>query len=315
MWQPAGGASSGSSGRQSVSVEEYVQQRAAAASAPVLSHSRGSSMALGNARSTTPTPSMGHARSPSGNTLGAGRSTTPTPTMARTISDDMLTKRHSRSSSADLLQRPNSRGANSILDAASAQRASSQLSARELEQVAKMTGSPLISMAGGGPPAQSPGLVGAIQAREKEKLQVKAGYSTQTMQNAIDQRERQMHQKRMQQQEAYHRQQQQLQQRAMHQQNASQGQMRFPPQQQRLWQGQPQQGAGYGQMGAGYRQPPMGAGYRPGPTGLGHPQPGQPRSAGLRSPPLRGPAPGVPAQGQYRVPQGGQGPIYQGNAF
>lgn len=313
MWQPAhpvGGASSGSSGGQSVSVEEYVQQRAAAASAPVLSHSRGSSNALGGARSTTPTPSMGHARSPSGNTLGPGRSTTPTPTMARTISDDMLTKRHSRGSSTDLLQRPNSRGANSILDAASSQRASSQLSARELEQVAKMTGSPLISMAGSGPPAQSPGLVGAIQAREKEKLQVKAGYSSQTMQNAISQRERQMHQKQMQQQQAYQHQQQQQ---AMHHPNMSQGQVRYPPQQQRLWQGQPQ-GYGYGQMGSGYRQPPMGAGYRPGPTGLGHPAQGQPRSGGVRSPPLRGPAPGVP-HGQYRHPQGGQGPMYQGNAF
>ncbi|MBE3048219.1 hypothetical protein IMZ48_38090, partial [Candidatus Bathyarchaeota archaeon] len=244
--------------------------------------------------------------------LGPGRSTTPTPTMVRTISDDVLTKRHSRGSSTDLLQRPNSRGANSMLDAAAAQRASSQLSARELEQVAKMTGSPLISVAGGGRPAQSPGLVGAIQAREKEKLQVKAGYSSQTMQNAINQRERQMHQKQMKQQQAFQQQQQQQQQ-AMHHPNMPGVQTRFPPQQQRLWQGQagPQQGYGFGQMGAGYRQPAMGAGYRPGPTGLGHSQQqGQPRSASVRSPPLRGPAPGVPAQQQYRQPQGGQG-----NAF
>lgn len=308
MWQPATGAGSSSSGGQSVSVEEYVQQRAAAASTPVVSHSRSSSNVLGTGRSTTPTPTMGHARSPSGNTLGPGSSSTPTLPIARTTSDDILTKRHSRSSSADLLQRPNSRGASSILDSANAQRPSSQLSARELERVAKMTGSPLISMAGNGPSTQKAGLVGAIEAREKEKVQVKAGYSSQTMQNAVNQRERHMQQKQRQQQQA------------MYHPNVSQGQRRFPPQQGMMWQGQipPQQEYGYGQMGGGYRQPHMGAGYRPGPTGLGQVQPGQPRSPNVRSPPLRGPAPGVPpgmSAQQYRYPQAGQGPLYQGNAF
>lgn len=316
MWQPATGTGSSSSGRQSVSVEDYVQQRAVAASTPVVSHSRSSSNALGTGRSTTPTMTLGHARSPSGNTLG---SSTPTPPITRTTSDDILTKRHSRGSSTDLLQRPNSRGASSILDAANAQRPSSQLSARELERVAKMTGSPLISMAGNGPSTQKAGLVGAIEAREKEKVQVKAGYSSQTMQNAINQRERQMQQKQRQQQHQHQQQQQ-----GMYHPNMSQGQMRMPPQQGMMWQGQipPQQGYGYGQMGGGYRQPPMGAGYRPGPTGLGQPQVGQPRSPSVRSPPLRGPAPGVPPgmpaqqqQPQYRYPQAGQGPLYQGNAF
>ncbi|KAL2110107.1 hypothetical protein VUR80DRAFT_1625 [Thermomyces stellatus] len=311
MWQPAAGAGSSGSGGQGVSVEDFVQQRAAAASAPVVSHSRASSNALGTGRSTTPTPVMAHARSPSGNTLGPGRSSTPTLPMARVASPDIATKRHVRSNSADLLQGLNSRGANSSVDAANAQRRLSQLSARELERVAKMTGSPLISMGGNGPSTQRPGLVGAIEAREKEKLQVKAGYSSQTMQNAINQRERHMQQKQRQQQQA------------THQPNMSQGQMRFPPQQGAMLQTQmlPQQAYGSGNMGVGYRQPPMGAGYRPGPTGLGHPQPGQPRSSGVRSPPLRGPAPGVPhgmplpQEQQYRYPQAGQGPPYQGNVF
>ena len=108
----------------------------------------------------------------------------------------------------------------------------------------------------------------------------------------------------------------------MHHPNMSQGQMRFPQQQGMMhWQGPPpQQGYGYGAMGVGYRQPPMGAGYRPGPTGLALPQQGQPRSPGLRAPPLRGSAPGVahamsPPPQQYRYPQGGQGPMYQGNVF
>ncbi|GKT72469.1 PH domain-containing protein [Colletotrichum tofieldiae] len=120
-WQP--GAAAVPTG-QGISPEQFVQQRAAHAT----------------------TPMYAHGRTPSGNILTM-RSMTPTPAMNRSGSSEMLA-RHSRSSSADLLQRPSSRGANTMLDIASSGEVSSHLSAREQEHVARMTGSPLITMAG-----------------------------------------------------------------------------------------------------------------------------------------------------------------------
>ncbi|RBA16377.1 hypothetical protein FPRO05_11712 [Fusarium proliferatum] len=115
-WQP--GASTPPSNAHGLSPEEFVQQRAA------------------------------HARSASSNTLGGS----PSSGMKRTSSSDMLQAiqngRHSRSSSADLLARPGSRGASSTLNFASSGETSSHLSAREQEHVARLTGQPLISMPG-----------------------------------------------------------------------------------------------------------------------------------------------------------------------
>lgn len=350
MWQPASGSGSGSGSASpgGASVESYVQQRAAAVSA-LMSHSRTSSGTL-LGRSTTPT--MAHGRTPSGNTL---RAMTPSPSMTRTLSEDLLTKRHSRpgsadllkrhsrSSSADLLARPGSRGAATVLDAGG-QEAGSRLSARDLEHVARATGSPLISMAGGNRQAQgNVGLMGAIEAREREKREVRAGYSSQTVVNAMQQRERQVSQMQAQQQQQQQQYQQQMQQQQamqiqhpnlsqgqmqmrhhpnasqgqmqMHHANLSQGQMRFPPQQERLWQGQPSP-PGYGNVPPG--------GHRQGSMGGGYPQQGQPRSPGPR-----GQSPGVPygmgppqfqrqpqpqqfQQQQFGYPQGGRG-MYQGN--
>lgn len=113
---------------------------------------------------------------------------------------------HSRSSSADLLgQRPSSQGASGALSGGAGD-VSSHLSAREQEHLARVTGTPLISMAGNGrnSPGGGAGLVGAIAAREQERQQAKDGMRSQTLQNAINARQLQ--------QEDQYRQQQQLQQ-------------------------------------------------------------------------------------------------------
>lgn len=72
---------------------------------------------------------------------------------------------------------------------------SSHLSAREQEHVARMTNSPLLNLNARktqGPPAA--GLVGAIEAREQEKKQIRQGISGQMVQHAIAQRQQQAQQ-------------------------------------------------------------------------------------------------------------------------
>ncbi|KAK7741133.1 hypothetical protein SLS63_000686 [Diaporthe eres] len=196
-WQP-GVAVGGGSGRDgALSPEEFVAQRAAAATAPQYAHQR----------------------TPSGNALA---NMAPSPPMRRSASQDYLSKRHSRSSSADLLQRPPSRGSGNILGVSGSGGASTTLSAREQEHLARTTGTPLISMATNSGPgqAQGPGLVGAIDAREREKAQMKQGYQSQTVQNAIHQRQQQQHVQQQQQQYA-----QQQQQYSQQQQQYAQQQM------------------------------------------------------------------------------------------
>ncbi|RSL52284.1 hypothetical protein CEP51_015083 [Fusarium floridanum] len=328
-WQP--GASAASSGSQGLSAEQFVQQRAA------------------------------HARSASSNTLSGGRPTTPGGSMKRTSSYDMLqglqggSGRHSRNSSADMLSRPGSRGANSALNFASPGDAPSHLSAREQEQVARLTGAPLISMPGHqrqgsqgsamlGHQRQASsgsGLVAAIEAREREKQQMKQGMSSQAVQQAINQRQQQQaamayqqqvtqqHQQQLAQQQMAQQQmaqQQMAQQQMMQQQLAQQQQMaqQQAAYQQQAYQQQQQQqqmGGAYSTMGQGGGQ--YGAGGMP----YGGPQQqaggyGQPASF---SRPLRTPQPVdprfVPPQGQYGPAPGSQQaprnvhPQYQGQAF
>ncbi|KAL7628378.1 hypothetical protein AAE478_002580 [Parahypoxylon ruwenzoriense] len=169
IWQPAAlNARSNSPGPHGISAEEYVQQRAAASAAPLYSH---------------------HHRHSSGNTLGGFRAGTPTPPLNRGQGPDYVGASHSRNSSQDLLQRPGSRGAGAVLGG---QGGDTYLSAREQEHVARVTGSPLINMAGNkNPPQKSGGLVGAIEAREREKQQMKQGWSSQAAQHAINQRQQQ----------------------------------------------------------------------------------------------------------------------------
>ena len=97
---------------------------------------------------------------------------------------------HSRNSSGDLLAsgRPASQGMGPVL---SAGEASSYLSAREQEHVARVTGGPLIAFGPGKGPSQTQsGLVGAIDARERERAQMRQGIGGQAVAQAIDQRHR-----------------------------------------------------------------------------------------------------------------------------
>ena len=159
-WQPGatiGGGSPGS--RQPVTPEQFVQQRAAA---------------------NRITPVYAHSRKQSG---------TP-PQHSRNNSSDW--SNHGRQSPAlhDFPSRPHSRGASTIMNNTTDY--SSHLSAREQEHVARVTGSPLINVPSN-PKKGLPGtgLIGAIEAREKEKKDIKEGLSGQMVQHAIAQRQQQ----------------------------------------------------------------------------------------------------------------------------
>ncbi|ROV89968.1 hypothetical protein VMCG_10118 [Cytospora schulzeri] len=139
-WQP--GVAIGGGGQDgALSPEAFVAQRAAAPTSPMYAHQR----------------------TPSGNTIAQMGASPP---LKRTGSQDYLTRRHSRSNSADLLQRPNSPGAGKMLGGINGTGgASTGLSAREQEHLARATGAPLISVATNNQsPSQGPGLVGAIEA-------------------------------------------------------------------------------------------------------------------------------------------------------
>ncbi|KAL8917764.1 MAG: hypothetical protein Q9208_007744 [Pyrenodesmia sp. 3 TL-2023] len=165
-WQPAtSGGSPGS--RQSITPEQFVQQRATA---------------------SRMTPIYAHGRKPPG---------APSPSGSRHPSGEVPTQQqpqHGRQSSfaKELPPRPISRAASTMMNAPSGD-VSAHLSAREQEHVARVTGSPLINMAASSPrPGQGPpggGLVGAIEAREKEKREMREGVSSHMVQHAIAQRQ------------------------------------------------------------------------------------------------------------------------------
>lgn len=163
-WQP--GAATVGSGRKSsgpgITAEKFVQQRATAnrAVTPVYAHHKN--------RSTGHLP-------------------------------------HERPGSVDWSKRKEVGSRPSSSDAAAMlgqqQDYTSHLSAREQEHVAKMTNSPLVDVNSRRqqiPPAPA-GLVGAIEAREQEKKQLRQGVSGQMVQHAIAQRQQQA----MQQYQAY----------------------------------------------------------------------------------------------------------------
>jgi len=155
-WQPGVTAGSGSPGnRQSITPEQFVQQRAAANRAvPVYAH--------GRKQSGTPP----HGSRQSSVDWGAQNIRQETP------------------------PRPNSRGASTVMNTSTDY--SARLSAREQEHVARVTGLPLINVAGldvPRPTIQGGGLVGAIEAREQEKKAIKQGVSGQMVQHAIAQRQ------------------------------------------------------------------------------------------------------------------------------
>lgn len=172
-WQPGMAVSTNVPGTQSITPEQFVQQRAAVAAT---------------------TPLYAHQRQQSSNSLGLqglGRNT-PTPPLVRNRSSELLVLGHSRNNSSDLLQRPGSRGALASLGPSGSGDLASTLSAREQEHVARMTGQPLVNMAqhSKAPIAQA-GLVGAISEREKEKAQMKKGINSQAVEYAIAQRQQQ----------------------------------------------------------------------------------------------------------------------------
>lgn len=198
------------------------------------------------------------------------RSKTPEPfTGRRRSSQELLT--HLRRKSADLLQRPGSRGANHGFGIGSSGEMTSHLSAREQEQIARMTGAPLVGVAGRGADhrPQSPGgsgLVGTIEARERERQHMRQGLSNQAAQAV---------------QHAAYRQQQ-----PMHQQ---------PP--------FPQQGYSqpvHGQPGWHPNPHSMTRGGSPGPYGSPRPQQQPPHGGGPMPPPQQGggyrPMPGPPGR-------------------
>lgn len=168
-WQPGSGLkATAAHNYNAVSPEQFVQQRAAAPSTPVFVHQR----------------------SPSSQTVTDFRAATPVSPLRRPGPYSA----HSRHHSAELLSsgRPASRGPVAVLSGAEV---SSHLSAREQEYVARVTGTPLIAMAGNKSDAQpKSGLVGAIQHREKERAQMKQGVSGQAVAHAIDQRQREQNQ-------------------------------------------------------------------------------------------------------------------------
>ena len=164
-WQP--GAQVGQASpiaKQSITAEEFVAQRAAAnrVVTPIYAH--------GRQGSSSPTP----------------------PAASRNPSGDWPLHQQKRQSSYghELPPRPSSRTASTLMNMSGDYTA--HLSAREQEHVARTTGSPLINMAGNnnksaGP--QSGGLVGAIEAREREKKEMKKGLGGQAVQQAIAQRQ------------------------------------------------------------------------------------------------------------------------------
>lgn len=166
-WQPGAQIGASSPGaRQPITPEQFVHQRAAANRmvTPIYAH--------GRQGSAIPTP----------------------PAMPRNLSGEWPVQQQKRQSSYgnELAARSHSWTASTLMNTFGDYTA--HLSAREQEHVAKATGSPLINMAGNphkNAPAQGGGLIGAIEAREREKKDAKQGLSGQAIQQAIAQRQQQ----------------------------------------------------------------------------------------------------------------------------
>lgn len=161
-WQPPGATIGGGSpgSRQSITPEQFVQQRAASRATPVYAHSPRAS------------------------------GSTPPPT-SRNVSAERPGQQHVRKTSyaRELQQSPRGQGTSNTANAQGDYAAN--LSAREQEHVARVTGSPLINMAAksGKQAPQGGGLIGAIEAREQERKDIRQGMTNQAVQHAIAQRQ------------------------------------------------------------------------------------------------------------------------------
>lgn len=162
LWQPGMASGRPVTPGGGLTPEQYVQQRAAP-SPPMHGHSR----------SRTPSNPMLAQRPASGDWAHRGRSKSP---MTTTQGD-----------------RPLSRGAQSMLNH---NNNSTNLSAREQEHVARMTGSSFFNMSTDNRRPQSQvnpmGLVSAIDSREREKREMREGMSNQMVQQAIAHRQQNM---------------------------------------------------------------------------------------------------------------------------
>ena len=159
-WQP--GTTIGNrnpSPGQTISPEQFVQQRASASRA---------------------TPIYAHARKTSGTPPQISRQTSTTPPTSRHGSNDWTNQNKYQQA----------RGPTPVGNAPADYAA--HLSAREQEHVARVTGSPLINVDSNRKTTpQGTGLIGAIEAREREKKEIKQGISSQAVQHAIAQRQQQ----------------------------------------------------------------------------------------------------------------------------
>ena len=175
----------------SITAEQFVQQRAAAGRmTPVYAHAR--------KQSDTP-PNMSRNPSRDAHSHHRKKSSTP-PIMSRNSSGEWSQLSRSSPTLNDLPARPSSRSNTHILNASADY--STHLSAREQEHVARVTGSPLINVQSNQKqPLAGQGLIGAIEAREREKKDIKEGLSGQMVQHAIAQRQQlaQQHQEQEQQ--------------------------------------------------------------------------------------------------------------------
>ena len=180
-WTPAISPGLTAVQRQALTPEQWVQQRAALASQPQVPPPRKVS------------PAETHQRQSS------------THSLTQQLQRQSLTKTpppFGRSGSGDWTQlrdgnrppsRPNSRGAGAVL---SASPGGGGLSAREQMHVARATGTPLLGLPGAnssphGSPMHSPGLVGSLAAREREKAALNEGIRSTQVQHAIAARQQQ----------------------------------------------------------------------------------------------------------------------------
>lgn len=178
-WQPGSTIGTGASGRPGLSPEDWVQQRARVASQPHVPSSR---------LASAPIPLYAHGRSASSGDV---------PPLGRNPSGDYSQTQqqtNSRSpSGATTPNRPSSRAASYMLNGGRASPVADvtqHLSAHERMHVSRMTGAPLVHLTNNPRTTHqrqpSYGLIGAIEAREKEKAAIKKGGNTVAVQMAID---------------------------------------------------------------------------------------------------------------------------------
>lgn len=255
-WQPgfavAGSPGAGQPSKQSLTPEQWVQYKAALAAQPQQPPLR------------RPTPNYAHQRTASGHSITQlRRSLTKTPPpLSRTPSGDWTQQQTPQRTPPS---RPQSRGANTYFAQPSPGAGGgmstqpTNLSAREQMHVARATGTPFINQTNSAQKQQAeeqtPGLFGALAARQREKEESKnrggrGGAGNPIVQQAIASRQQQQYQ-----QEAEVGYQMQMQQQAMFQQQASQVQAQLQAQSLMLAQ---QQSQGGSVMGFGAQQQQQG---------------------------------------------------------